>query len=373
MSAHQKSQQSQHSQQFKSTQYSQLQQKEYEDVKICDLDITKLKISEPKQSKNYPGVQNGYLTYNNKKLYLKLNELMPSPFGASSYSGTEEGEGTNTQNQGNSKKKNYTVQFSFPNTEWGAEALAKFQELDNCIIQQVASSQTLSAKYADKQNISAESIREFKYKSTVKEVIDKNTKLPNPGYPKYVRAKIITDFNDSSIIKTKIYDENAELLNASADPASGSNYIQNVIPQRSQCRAVLTPSVWKTVAGFGVTWSIDQIRVFRPAGEPTGCMLDDPVEGESEENACVEVSNQEADSISISVEGATGDDGDAGDSGAPVGSDDVDGADGGDVVEEPEPEPVPVPTPVVKPTPVAAVVRPVAPKTVVLPKKAPTK
>jgi len=133
--------------------------------------------------------------------------------------------------------------------------------------------------------MSREVISEAKYSRMVKYSKDKETGEPSTKYPPFIRANLPTSFKQPYEFTCEIYDKNNKLLTASPNKASPDS-IDKVITPGCSCSALLTSSIWcNNTTGFGVTWRVQQIKIFPPKGSiPKGvCFLTGDPEDEDED------------------------------------------------------------------------------------------
>lgn len=313
----------------------------------------------PKKNKSGKGLS-ASLTYGGKRFYLRLPSQMQAPFGASApFTGSNDG-ATDPSSEQSEGKGNFTLQLSVSDNL--SDFLEKAKRFDDYILDQATKSAVTNGDAWGRGGKSSsyetlKGIMDDRYKSFVKN--PKNTPSQHGiKYPPTIRAQLKTDatrtnfttefYSKETILDTESGAQVPKELVVSTDPDS-PDYIRKVIPSQSRCSALLSASIWVTGGGFGVTWKVEQVRVFPNSTLPKGkCLLtaepEEALESDPEEATnATETSNvevEEENEVEVEVE---------------VEETEVEVEVEPEVIREPTPPPVQVQTPSTKKGPQIAI------------------
>jgi len=207
---------------------------------------------------NDHGSKNVYVKYGGQRMYVKMGKL-PVPFGVG------------TAKEDASK---FNVQFGLPKGNVNSEIIKrKGEELDEYIINAAYENQDNWFTNKSGKKMSREVIAS-KYHPFVKP-------SSKEMYPPNIRAQLPTVNRDGELTySTEFYDENNNIK-------EGVNMenIREVIPAQSQCSSLWTASsVWVSSTGFGISWKLVQVKVYKPEGLNLQgkCLITDEEEEEEE-------------------------------------------------------------------------------------------
>ena len=274
-------------------------------VPANEWDPTKHVVGIPKANKQGKG-NTANISYLGKRFFLRTPAKLFAPFGASKpFEGKSDQQDQGQQSDSQTSKA-YTLQLALPSDfeekvdefdQFLPEHILTKFDLNNSDVAKAWGANTITHKpNTDK----FKTVFESRY-TLMKKV---NKKKPSSGvdYPPMIRLQFINNYNHAELFNTEFYDANGKQLTVTSNP-SDDNYICKVIPSQSHCSLLLSASVWVTGQGFGVTWKIQQARIYVSKGLQLGrCLLDDPVDeeenNESEDNDSIIESEKNNDSSS---------------------------------------------------------------------------
>jgi hypothetical protein len=260
-------------------------------VPANEWDPTKHVVGIPKANKQGKG-NTANISYLGKRFFLRTPAKLLAPFGASKPFEGKSDQQDQAQQSDSQTSKAYTLQLALPSDfeekvdefdQFLPEHILTKFDLNNSDVAKAWGANTITHKpNTDK----FKTVFESRY-TLMKKV---NKKKPSSGvdYPPMIRLQFINKYNHAELFNTEFYDANGKQLTVTSNP-SDDNYICKVIPSQSHCSLLLSASVWVTGQGFGVTWKIQQARIYVSKGLQLGrCLLDDPVDeeenNESEDN-----------------------------------------------------------------------------------------
>lgn len=248
--------------------------------------FSKVKPNKSGQGKTVP------LSYEGKRFYVKTPKMY-CPFGAS-FPKPKPGESVPLV-------PSWSLQMALGDSQECQDFLNQIQNFDDIVIDMGSeTSNSVAWLGGSKSKPMSREVVESKYTTMLKYPTTKDGDI-NGDYPPFIRVKIPTPWvkdgdSSPSTFQCEIYDNNNNLLDVS--PRTGDpNCINTVIRPGSYCSALIyATNVWcNNSTGFGVSWKIQQLKVFPPKGIPRGnCLLDDP-EDEEEDHKSVEGQNFLAD------------------------------------------------------------------------------
>ena len=260
----------------------------YDIITSDSWDIKSHNVGSAKQNKSGQG-KSATLSYgkNKRRFFLKIPKMF-APFGASKPKPKPgEKESENAQ---------WSIQLSFIDDVACQNFQKKVHEFDEFMIDEATKPENQPGLVgASKSKPFSREVVDSKYTHMLKQA--KKDGEFTTDYPPFIRAQFPTTFKAPVAFTCEIYDKNNDLMDVSVDP-NAPNCITRLIPQGSQCSALLSGSIWSNSNGFGVTWRIAQIKVFPAKGLPKGkCLVDDP---EDENETTEEASNQTSSASSAS-------------------------------------------------------------------------
>ena len=235
-------------------------------VSADNWDVKKHKCGMGKPNKSGQG-RSAALSYSGGKFYLKTPK-MNCPFGASKPQlKKEEKERENPQ---------WSLQMSFNDDPACQAFLQKVSEFDEYIVDEAMKPENqVSWLGHPKTKMAIREVVSSKYTYMLKHVKTKEGEI-STQYPPFIRVNFPTTYKAPYQFTCEVYDRNNELQDVSPNPSS-DNCINRVIPPNSQVSALLVGNIWSTDKGFGVTWKVQQLKVFPPRGLPKGkCLVSDP-------------------------------------------------------------------------------------------------
>ena len=237
--------------------------------------------------KNKTGTsENIPINYDGNRLYLSTKQLR-APFGASNNAKLVAEKGGVIK---------WTCQLEVDSDKALQKKLEKFDEM--MIETAIGSKEFYKSWVGGKEPNKA--VAESKYTRIVK---DPDPKEDGTKYPPFIRVQLPTKKNssDEDEFSFDVYDKDRKLLSGlTPNSQDGSKYIGNAIPPKSKVVSLIYPMGWKTGAtGFGVTWRVEQVRVYPGINIPKGiCLLndaDDPDDSGDENNVTLPPPPKKAD------------------------------------------------------------------------------
>jgi len=231
-------------------------------------DLSNYKLSNPKSGAAKKG-KSGNLYYNGKRLYIKT-PLMHAPFGANIYQDSNKPESQQSTS-------GYTVSCSLDNSN---KLITTFHEylcaLDKFVVDSLKKDSALADEWIGKpkSNVPQATYIELTYKPMVR--VNEN-KVSGTKHAPLLSLKLkLTDGNQDN---SEIYNEKCAKEEVSLDKNS-PNYICKVVKAHCHVSCLITPSVWQTTSGMGVTWYIVQLKYKNSPQIPKNiCLIDnDPSE-----------------------------------------------------------------------------------------------
>lgn len=223
-------------------------------VKADKIETSKFKISKVIKLNKYSG-KSVYVSYNDSTMRVQLPK-MDLPFGVSKYVNPDTGD------------TKYSLDLSMKDID--QKIFDNFQEIENIILD-----------YAEKNSVelfkkkrSKEILKEF-YKPFIKfheedgEISDK--------YPARFKAKLWTSGNDFSV---DVYD--SEKVDGKYPKIKLTlENSDEVITAGSKCEAIIQCSgLWVVGDGFGISWSVVQIKAYKNTNALVGYAFEDDDESE---------------------------------------------------------------------------------------------
>ena len=255
-------------------------------VPANEWDPTKHVIGTPKANKQGKG-NSANISYLGKRFFLRTPAKLFAPFGASKpFEGKSDqpDQADKSDKTDSTASKAYTLQLALP-----VDFEEKVDEFDQFIPDHIYSKFDFSnpdnAKAWGANNITHKpntdkfkTVFESRYNPMKK--VNKNKPSSGIDYPPMIRVQFINNYNHAELFNTEFYDASGKQITVSSNPTD-DNFICKVIPSQSHCSLLLSASVWSTVQGFGITWKIQQARIYMSKGIQLGkCLLDDPVDDE---------------------------------------------------------------------------------------------
>lgn len=292
--------------------------------------------------KNKTGTsENISINYDGNRLYISTKK-MRSPFGASNNAKL-------VAETGGAIK--WTCQLELDADKNFLKKLEKFDEM--MLETSIKNMEFYTSWVGGKSKVPNRDVAESKHNRIVRDPEPKDKDAPK--YPPNMRVQLPSKTNEKTGEVTftfDVYDKDRKLLSGlTPNPDDGVKYIGNAIPPKSMVVTLMYPMGWKTSStGFGVTWRVEQVRVYPGSNIPKGiCLLndaDDPDDSGDENNVTPPPPPKKADADKKvtpdpvddddSVEAHGGDDSDDGDGKAVEVDDDSD-----DSSEEKAPTPPP--------------------------------
>jgi hypothetical protein len=261
---------------------------------------TKHNIGTPKANKQGKG-NTANLSYLGKRFFLRTPAKLLAPFGASKPFEGKSDQQDQPQQSDNQTSKAYTLQLALP-----SEFEDKVNEFDQFIPDHVLTKFDLSNPDLAKAwgaNTITHKVGTDKFKTvfesryTLMKKVGKKKPSSGVDYPPMIRVQFINNYNHPELFTTEFYDAAGKQITATSNPLD-DNYICKVIPPQTHCSLLLSASVWVTGQGFGVTWKIQQARIYVSKGIQLGrCLLDDPVDDEEADNDSTQDEDENEDEI----------------------------------------------------------------------------
>jgi hypothetical protein len=214
------------------------------------------------------------LSWKGKRFYLRTPKMF-CPFGASKPKPIA-GKAPNSNDK-------WSIQMVFGDDEESQIFQEKAQEFDSYMISEGTKPEyCVSWLDAPKSKLFNRDVVESKYTVMVKHSM-KDGEIQSQ-YPPFIRPTFPTTFNPPCEFRCELYDRSNRLLSASPNEQD-DKCIAKVIPPGSQCIALMGGSIWCTAKGYGVTWSIQQLKVYPSKSSiPRGkCLVGDPEDEDEDE------------------------------------------------------------------------------------------
>jgi hypothetical protein len=227
-----------------------------------------------KLNKNGQG-KSAQITYRTRRFYLKTPKMF-CPFGA----------GKPKPKAGDKEKETdqWSLQMVFGPEDKECQVFQeKAKQFDQFMIDEgVKPENNVGWLGSSKSKLFSREVVESKYKPLVKFSMKDGEVLTQ--YPPFIRAAFPTDYKEPHDFNCEFYDKDNEMMTVSTS-ASNADSITKKIPPGSFCSALLSGSIWCTGGGYGVSWKVQQIKVFPAKGTlPKGkCLVDDPEDDEEVE------------------------------------------------------------------------------------------
>lgn len=216
-------------------------------VKAVNFNATKINFSDTAKENKYKGKQI-YANYDGAPLRVQL-PIMKLPFGINEY-----------VNPDKPDEIRYSLEMAFDESQ--ENILNEFQDLEKRTIEHA---KNMSVKLFQKQ-FTAEVLTEL-FKTSIRPGQTKEVNGQEVTYPSRFKAKIYTSGSNFDCI---VYDS-VKVDGAYPKIQVNEQNYRELIPPGSKCEAIVQSNgIWVVGKGFGLSWGLVQLKVYRNENKLTG-------------------------------------------------------------------------------------------------------